>query len=85
MSVSTNKDLLPSIKARPKIFCAPQYVYLLTCKRGTLEVPQPLSGVTASVCQEVRPVTRVEVRVISQPQHHGNVGVLCLTRHLGPQ
>merc|ERR1719278_361924 len=53
------------------------------CEGGTGEVPQPLSGVAASVREEVGPVAGVEVRVIRQPQHHRHVGVLSLTRHLG--
>ena len=60
-------------------------LYLLTCEGGTLEVPQPLCGVTASVCQEVGPVAGVEVGVIGQAQHHRHIGVLRLTRHLGSQ
>ena len=56
---------------------------LLTSEGGTLEVPQPLCGVTAQVSQEVGPVTRVEVGVIGQAQHHRHIGVLSLTRHLG--
>ena len=58
---------------------------MLTCEGGTLEVPQPLCGVTASVGQEVGPVTGVEVGVIGQAQHHRHIGVLRLTRHLGSQ
>ena len=56
---------------------------MLTCEGGTLEVPQPLGGVTAPVGQEVWPVAGVEVGVIGQAQHHRHVGVLRLTRHLG--
>ena len=48
----------------------------------TLEAPEPLRGVTAEVCEEVRPVTGVTRLVPGQAEGDRNIRVLCLARHL---